>query len=397
MPLWDKGAPVDEAFLTFSAGNEFELDQRLVPFDCQASAAHARMLGAAGHITEEEASQLVEGLDTIRDLHSRGEFTIAREQEDCHTAIEEWLTEKVGEAGKQIHLGRSRNDQVLTAVRLYQKEALAEIHGGLERLCDALAAQIERTGEVPMPGYTHLQRAMPTTVGTWLGAFAAAAADDLRLVEAVRELIDQSPLGTGAGFGVPVFTLDREMTARELGFAKVLENPIYAQMSRGKLEGSVMHALTSAMLTLNRYATDLLLFSTAEFGFVSLPPQFCTGSSIMPQKRNPDVLELVRARYHVVAAAQTEVIGLVASIPSGYQRDLGLTKEPLFRAFDTTSACLDMMARVTDGLTIDAEACGRAMTEEIYATERAYELVKGGLSFRDAYRRVGREYGEGSP
>jgi len=269
MTLWDKDAPVDQAFLAFSAGNEFELDQRLVPFDCEASAAHVRMLGMAELVAEDEVVQLLEGLSEIRRLHSQDEFPIAPEQEDCHTAIEEWLTEHVGEAGKKIHLGRSRNDQVLTAIRLYEKDTLLELSLLLQRFVEAVTALIDRDGEVQMPGYTHLQRAMPTTAGTWLGAFAAAATDDLRMIVAVQELSDQSPLGTGAGFGIPVFTLDREITARDLSFARVQENPIYAQMSRGKFESSVLHALQTVMLTLNRFATDLLLFTTREFGLVT--------------------------------------------------------------------------------------------------------------------------------
>ncbi|MEW6074128.1 MAG: argininosuccinate lyase [Planctomycetota bacterium] len=392
MTLWDRDAPVDAAILAFSAGNEHQLDQRLVPYDCAASIAHARMLGAIGVLAEEEVARLQAGLEEIRRLHGEGKFPIAPAQEDCHTAIEEWLTHEVGEAGKKIHLGRSRNDQVLTAVRLYEKDALAELGRRLARLAAALAARIARDGAIPMPGYTHMQRAMPTTAGTWLGAFAAAVRDDEELLRAVAALVDRSPLGTGAGFGIPVFALDRALTARELGFAGVLENPIYAQMSRGKLEGSVLHLLSTVMLTLNRLASDLLLFSTAEFGFVSLPEAFCTGSSIMPQKRNPDVLELVRARYHVVAAAEGEVRGLAGNLSSGYQRDLGLTKEPLFRAFDATLASADMMARVVDGFLLHAEACRRAMTRELHATAEAYALVKEGVPFRDAYRRVAARY-----
>ncbi len=395
MTLWDRDTTTDEAILAFSAGDEYVLDQRLVPYDCEASQAHVLMLGKAGLVDPEDVVRLRKGLDKIRKLHARGKFEIAAEQEDCHTAIEEWLTKNVGEAGKRIHLGRSRNDQVLTAVRLYEKDSLAEVSEGLTAFEEVLAVRIESDGHVKMPGYTHMQRAMPTTAGTWLGAFVAAAQDDRRMLEAAQDLIDQSPLGTGAGYGVPVFAVDREVTAREMGFGRVLENPVYAQMSRGKLEGSVLHALGGISFTLNRLATDLLLFSTKEFGFVALPEALCTGSSIMPQKRNPDVLELVRARHHVVLAAELEVKSLVGNLTSGYQRDLGLTKKPLFAAFDTTLACLAVMTRVVEGLGVNAEACRKAMTREIFATEEAYELVKSGLPFRDAYRQVARRYANG--
>ena len=243
-----------------------------------------------------------------------------------------------------------------------------------------------------MPGYTHLRRAMPTTVGTWLGAFADGLSDDLTLLATARSLTDRSPLGTGAGYGVPVFELDRESTAKHAGFGTVIENPIHAQMTRGKVEAAVLHALTQIMLTLNRLATDLLLFSTTEFGFVRLPQALCTGSSIMPQKQNPDVLELIRAKYHVVRAEEAKVLSLVGNLMSGYQRDLGLTKEPLLTAFDETQSCLEMMTLVIESLGIDESACRAAMTGELHATEEAYRLVAEGMPFRDAYRKVGEKY-----
>ena len=393
MALWEREGKVDEAVLAFSAGNEHLLDQRLVPHDCRASRAHARMLGRIGALTAEEVEALVGGLERIEELSAAGEFEIAREQEDCHTAIEEWLTAEVGTAGRKIHLGRSRNDQVLTALRLWEKDALAELDRGLAAFIEAIEARVGDVGGIEMPGYTHMRRAMPTTAGAWLGAFAAAARDDRRLLAAVLERIDQSPLGTGAGFGIPVFELDREGTARELGFARVQENPIYAQMSRGRFEADLLHLGAQVAHTLNRLACDLLLFSMAELGFVRLPEALCTGSSIMPQKRNPDVLELVRARYWVVLAAEHEVKGLVGNLGSGYQRDLGLTKEPLFRGLDSAFACLEMMLLMVRGFELDADACRKAMGDELYATEEAYKLVGKGVPFRDAYRQVSRKHG----
>ncbi|MBM3789412.1 MAG: argininosuccinate lyase [Acidobacteria bacterium] len=392
MTLWDKGRQPDESVLAFSAGEEYRLDHRLVPYDCDASIAHAEMLSTVGLLEPGERDALVQGLRQIRQLHSEGRFEIAREQEDCHTAIEEWLTAHVGPAGKKIHVGRSRNDQVLTALRLYQKAALGDTRRLLEVLRGALESAAARFGPLKMPGYTHMQRAMPTTAGVWLGAFVEAVDDDLRLLDGAAALIDQCPLGTGAGYGIPVFRLDREATASALGFARVQHNPIYAQMSRGKFEGTIMNCLSQIAMVLNRLASDLLLFTTSEFGFVTLPESLCTGSSIMPQKRNPDILELVRAHYHSIVADECRIKTTIGNLMSGYQRDLGLTKEPLFRALDAAADCLRMMARTVSEMTVNPDACSAAMTPEIYATEEAYRLVQQGTPFREAYRRVGRKY-----
>jgi argininosuccinate lyase len=392
MTLWDKGQKTDDAVLAFSAGNEYMLDQRLVPHDCDGSIAHARTLHKAGLLGAEDTEALIRGLDRIKELHSRGDFRVRPEQEDCHTAIEEWLTGNVGPAGAKIHLGRSRNDQVLTALRLCEKALLAQLSEAARRFQDSLREAILRQGHLRLPGYTHMQRAMPTTVGVWLGAFVDAVDDDLALQEATAVLIDQSPLGTGAGYGIPVFELDREWAAGCMGFRRVQRNPVYAQLSRGKFEGVVLNLLSQIMFNLNRLATDLLVFTTSEFGFVSLPEAFYTGSSIMPQKKNPDILELVRGKYHMVVAAEFEVKHLIGNLMSGYQRDLGLTKEPLFKAFDTTLESLNIMSRVAAEMEIDARACAAAMTREIYATEEAYRLVQAGMPFRDAYRKIGEQY-----
>jgi len=392
MALWDKGDSVDEAILAFSAGDEYRLDERLVPYDCRASIAHVRMLETVGGVTAHERDQLIAGLEEITRLHAAGEFVIQRNQEDCHTAIEEWLTTHVGVAGKKIHLGRSRNDQVLTALRLYEQEALGGIRERLDAYRHALADRAAAQGDLPMPGYTHMRRAMPTTVGTWLTAFVDAADDDRMMLDAVSALIDRSPLGTGAGYGVPVFDLDRSATSKELGFAAIHHNPISAHMSRGKYEGVVLSILSQTLCSLNRLATDLLIFSMPELGFVQLPASLCTGSSIMPQKHNPDVLELVRAKYHVILAEEFKVKSLIGNLMTGYQRDLGLTKAPVFIGFDTTHASLEIMSLVIKAVEIDAAALRAAMSEDLYATEEAYRLVKDGTPFRDAYRRIAEKY-----
>lgn len=392
MKLWGSGGAHDDEVARYTAGEDRVLDQRLVAYDCRASIAHARMLATLGVLTSEESNQLVAGLEDIIARDREGDFALRPDEEDCHTAIERHLTDTLGEVGKKIHLGRSRNDQVLVAMRLYEKEALGAVLDALASLDRDLGERIERDGGTGMPGYTHMQRAMPSSVGMWLGSYRAAGEDDVALGRAVIGLIDQNPLGTAAGFGVPVFALDREMTTRSLGFARTLDNPMYAQLSRGKLEASVLHVLSQVMLDLNRFASDLLLFSTKEFGFVRLPASLCTGSSIMPQKKNADVLELVRARYHAVLGAEMQVKSLVANLMSGYNRDLQLTKGPVMGAFDTALASLGVMGRVVRELEIDGTRCQQAMSAELYATEDAYRLVAEGMPFRDAYRTVAERF-----
>ncbi|NNF07211.1 MAG: argininosuccinate lyase, partial [Candidatus Eisenbacteria bacterium] len=285
--LWTRKEAADPWLEAFLSGNDQALDLELVPHDCRASRAHARMLQGIGVLTADEFAALDEGLSEIEALLAKGEFAIASEEEDGHTAIENFLTERCGDAGKKIHTGRSRNDQVLTALRLWEKEKLGELLDATDVYAAALNSVCQGKGNTAMPGYTHMQPAMPTTIGMWLGSFAAAAADDRQYLEFARQSVDQCPLGTAAGFGVPVFKIDREQTAKELGFARVQSNPMYAQLSRGRLESLVLAACTQVMHGLNRLAVDLMMFSMREFGFVSLPTALCTGSSIMPQKRNP--------------------------------------------------------------------------------------------------------------
>ena len=388
MKLWDKGAELDPVVERFCVGDDRRLDLRLVAYDCLGSRAHAEMLHAAGVLDGTELTRLKAGLLEIAELHAQGEFSITPDDEDCHSAIERFLTARCGEAGRKIHTARSRNDQVLTALRLYEKDALSRIRERLEAYGEALRQLGERQGRLELPGYTHMQPAMPSSVGLWAGCFAEAAADDVILVKTALRLVDRSPLGTAAGYGVPVIPVDREMTARMLGFGGLLENPIHAQLGRGKIEGIVIGACSQILHDLNRLASDLLLFSTREFGFCTLPERLCTGSSIMPQKRNPDLLELLRAKYHVVLAREFEVRSLVASLPSGYNRDVQLTKGPLIESLETTEECLEIARILIDRLEFDEATCAEALTSDLYATERAYELVKLGVPFRDAYRRV---------
>jgi argininosuccinate lyase len=388
--LWDKGYRLNEQVEQFTVGEDYLLDQRLVKYDCLASIAHAKTLGRAGVLTEAEVQRLADELNRIVRLDEAGEFAILPGQEDCHTAIENHLTRELGELGQKTHTGRSRNDQVLAALRLYYKEELAQCQGGIERLVRSIEQFAARSGEVELPGYTHTRKAMPSSVGLWAGSFVESMEDNLGLLSAVSDLVDQCPLGTGAGYGVPM-DLDREYTARQLGFARVQQNPIYTQNSRGKFEATILHALTQVLFDLNKIATDLIVFSMPELGYFELPEELCTGSSMMPQKRNPDVLELVRARYHLVVSFEFQVKSVMANLLSGYNRDLQLTKAPVMRGFDVTKESLSVIALVFEQLGVNAERCQAGLTDEVYAAERVHELVRHGVPLREAYRRVARE------
>jgi argininosuccinate lyase len=257
---------------------------------------------------------------------------------------------------------------------------------------ESLAKAIAMYGKVKIPGYTHMRKAMPTTFGVWLGSFFDSAEDNLPMIDSVMVLVDQSPLGSAAGFGVPVFDIDKKMTAELMGFSKVMENPIYCQLSRGKFEAVLMNALSQIMFDMNKLSTDLMMFSMQEFGYVMLPPEICTGSSIMPQKKNPDVLELVRAKYHVVSGEEFKVKSMISNLMSGYNRDMQLTKEPLMKSIDITKDCLEVMSIVISEMDVDEEKCRKALSEEVHATEEAYVLVKSGESFRDAYQKISKKY-----
>ena len=386
--LWTRADEPDPWLQSFLAGDDHVLDRQLLPYDCRASLAHARMLARIGVLDDAELQSLETGLAQIAESAEHGRFTITEADEDCHTAIENFLTRTCGEAGRKIHTGRSRNDQVLTALRLWEKDAVDHLLGALVAYLDALYAIRQEQGGVSLPGYTHMQAAMPTTVDVWLGSYADAARDDHELLSLVRRLVDRCPLGTAAGFGVPVLAIDREGTAAELGFAEVLANPMYAQLSRGRVEALLLAACSQVMLGLSRLASDLLLFSTREFGLVLLPPALCTGSSLMPQKRNPDVLELVRARFHVVAGEEGKVRAMTAGLISGYNRDVQLTKGPLFAGVAATLDSLKAMTMVLGGLQVDADRCAAAVTDEMRATERELKLVAEGVPFRDASRGI---------
>lgn len=388
--LWQKGYKLNADIESFTVGNDYLLDKRLVKYDCIASIAHAKMLSKIGILSDDEAKRLVKELNKIIDLDKKGKFIIRKEDEDCHTAIENHLTKKLGDIGKKIHTGRSRNDQVLTALRLYYKDQILEVESRARGLVDSMIAFVKEYGNIRMPGYTHTRKAMPSSAKMWGEAIIDSIRDDLMLLDAAKKTIDQSPLGGGAGYGVPL-NLDREYTAKELGFLRV-QNPIYSQNSRGKFESTILHALGQIMLDLNRASSDLIMFSMPEFGFFELPKEFCTGSSIMPQKKNPDALELIRAKYHVILSLEMQLKSMTADLISGYHRDLQLTKEPIMNGFDITNDCLKIFTLIITGTKVSREACEKAMTKELFAAEEAYNLVRKGIPFREAYQQVSKRF-----
>jgi argininosuccinate lyase len=394
MKLWQKDYSLDQQIQKFTVGGDHLLDQHLIEYDCQASLAHAEMLQSIGVLSLGELADLKQGLAEISELAGNKDFPIDEACEDCHTAIENYLTDKFGEAGKKIHAARSRNDQVLTCLRLYEKYELGQIDNLLIDYQSCLAKLVARQGTIPLPGYTHMQRAMPTTIAMWLLSFKDSADDNRLLLRSVLALVDQSPLGTAAGFGVPVLKIDREQTARALGFKKVMKNPMYAALSRGKFETQVINLCSQIMFDLNKLASDLILFNTTEFGFTTLPSEICTGSSIMPQKSNPDVLELLRGQYHIVLGEEFKVKSLLANLISGYNRDLQLTKEPLIKSVNTTKACLEIIQVVLNKISFNKAACKKALSPGVFATEKALELVQMGLPFREAYRAAAKKMGE---
>lgn len=386
--LWDKGYSIDTVIEQFTVADDWKLDRDLVTADAASSIAHAEMLASIGIITPEERETLVGGLKEVIARSLAGEFPLTREHEDCHTAIESFLTETCGEAGKKIHTGRSRNDQVQTALRVWMRSFLIV---GLESLGDlvtVLANFAEAHKDTPMPGRTHMQIAMPSSVGLWAAAYAEELEDMAGQLLSVLSLVDQSPLGSAASYGVPL-PLDREKTTRLLGFRKVQNNVLYANNSRGKFEAIITDSLDYVCLTLSKVAQDLILFSMPEFGYFSLPKELTTGSSIMPQKKNPDVLELVRSRSAQVTGASVQIKSIIRSLPSGYNRDFQDTKGPFMKAAHSSYHCIEVMRLCFEKLQVYPEALKKGFIPEIYATDKAIESVLSGKSFRDAYRTVG--------
>lgn len=385
--LWDKGGTLDERVLAYTAGDDHLLDNRLVPYDIRASIAHADMLGEQGLISAQETAAIRDALAAIGAEHARGAWRVTLDQEDCQTAIENLLTARIGEAGGRLHAGRSRNDQVLAALRLYMSDAASDLSAGAIAAAEALDALGARQGEVALPGYTHMQQAMPSSVALWAGGYAAEIRDDAAGLDAAQRRISKNPLGSAAGFGTPNLGLDREATRRSLGFAATHEPVTAVQLSRGKAEATLLFEISLLTQDIARLAADLLLFYTQEYRFVSLPDTFTTGSSIMPQKRNPDVFELMRGRGAVAQAALLEVLAITQKLNSGYHRDLQLIKAPLFRGIDSCLQTLSILPVALQGVRFLPENI--ELDPTIHAAAAANALVADqGIPFREAYRRI---------
>ena len=388
--LWDKGAPLDERVLRYTAGEDHDLDNRLVAYDARASIAHAEMLNAKGLLSTADLDAIRTGLTELAAEHGRGEWRVLLEHEDGQTALETLLTQRIGDAGKRVHLGRSRNDQVLTALRLYLRDVIDALAESAMSVADSLDQLGRREADTVLPGYTHMQQAMPSSVALWAGGFAAELRDDANALYRVRQRVQKNPLGSAAGYGTPNLPIDREDTRNRLEFTAVHEPVTAVQLSRGKAEAQLLFEIAMVMQDAGRLAADLLLFYTQEFSFVELPDAFTTGSSIMPQKRNPDVFELIRGRTATAHACLLEVMGIVAKLPSGYQRDLQLIKAPLFRSIDLCLDTLGILPAALAGVKFRKDRI--KLDPSIHAAALANEMVvKEGIPFREAYRRVGEQ------
>lgn len=382
--LWQEGGgQVDETIAEFTAGEDVILDRHLFVFDIRATAAHVRGLERIGIVSADECTQLCAMLGDLETEFESGSFVLDERFEDGHSAIEMYLTDKAGPAGARVHTGRSRNDQVSVATRLYLKNRLDQLAGLCGRIAETCLAKAEADPDLPMPGYTHLQRAVPSSSGLWMAAFAEAFIDNLVFAGSVAGVIDCSPLGTAAGYGVNL-PLDRDGVAEELGFGRLQINPMYAQNSRGKFEMMALQAALHAMQDVRRLAWDLSLFTTSEFGFVKLPRQYITGSSIMPNKFNPDVVELLRGRAATPEAAIAEIQS-VLSLPSGYQRDLQLTKAPLIRGMEASLQALSIVPALVEGMSFVPGRMKAAISTDMFATDIALEQSAAGVPFREAY------------
>ena len=394
--LWGAGDGPDAAVAEFTAGDDRRWDRLLLPWDVLASLAHVEGLATAGVLSSAEREQLVGGLRRAAVAVRSGRLTVGEDDEDAHTALEHWLVAELGETAEKVHTGRSRNDQVLAALALYTTSRLLEVMDGVLAAVDALLAFGRRNRSVVMPGYTHLRRAMPSTVALWAGGYAEALLDDLGPLVAALELADVSPLGSAAGYGVPL-PLDPELTARRLGFARSRYAVTAAQLGRGKLEAVVLGALWTVARDLGALAWDVVLFAADEYGYFRIPSELATGSSIMPHKRNPDIFELLRGRAGVVSGLAAQVMTVAGGLPGGYHRDLQLVKGPLMEGLDTVHGMLGMIGRAVAAIEVDREACATAVGGDLLATDEVYRRVRAGEPFRRAYRAVAAEVAAGRP
>ncbi len=395
MKLWDKGFSTDKKIDRFTVGNDRELDLHLAKYDVIASRAHAKMLGEIGLLTVDETEALVDELNAIGKSIEKGEFTIEDSFEDMHSKIEFLLTEKLGDTGKKIHTARSRNDQVLVAMHLYLKEELSEIKALTKSLFDLLLDLAEKHKEVLLPGYTHLQIAMPSSFGLWFSAYAESLIDDLYFVEAALKVADQNPLGSAAGYGSS-FPIDRTFTTEEMGFEALKYNVVAAQMGRGKVEKATAFGMASLASTLSKLAMDVCLYMSQNFDFISFPDELTTGSSIMPHKKNPDVFELVRAKCNKLQAVPNQLTLVINNLPSGYHRDLQLVKEIIVPAIQDMKACLEILTFSLKEIRVNQNIIDDAKYDYLFSVDTLNELVQQGMPFRDAYKKMGQEIQKGT-
>ena len=390
MKLWNKNDKLDNKIETFTVGNDRIFDMYIAKYDVKASIAHAKMLSKIGVINNEEESLLVKELKTILSLIEKSEFKIEEKFEDIHSKIEFYLTDKLGDLGKKIHTGRSRNDQVLVALQLYFKDEILIIKNKIKELFDTLIILSKKNSKHLLPGYTHLQSAMPSSFGLWFSSYAENMIDDVLYFNTAFQINDQNPLGSAAGYGSS-FNIDRKMTTKELGFSDLKYNVVAAQMNRGRIEKSLAIAISSIASTLSTFCSDICLYMTQELNFISFPDELTTGSSIMPHKKNPDVFELVRAKCNSLKSLPNEFLIMSNNLTSGYHRDLQLYKEKIIQAINEIVNCLEIFNYSIKKIKVRRDILKDKKYEYIFSVENLNELVKSGKSFRDSYNQVSNE------
>ena len=393
--LWEKNYEINHEIERFTVGRDREMDLYLAKYDVLGSMAHITMLESIGLLEKEELKPLLDELKNIYELCEKGEFVIEDGIEDVHSQVEVMLTRKLGDMGKKIHSGRSRNDQVLVDLKLFTRHQLKEIADAVKVLFDELLQKSNQYKEVLMPGYTHLQIAMPSSFGLWFGAYAESLADDMLFLQAAYKMTNRNPLGSAAGYGSS-FPLNRTMTTQLLGFDSMDHNVVYAQMGRGKMERNVAFALASVAGTLAKMAFDACMFNSQNFSFVKLPKECTTGSSIMPHKKNPDVFELIRAKCNKIQALPQQVMMIMNNLPVGYFRDLQIIKEVFLPAFDELADCLQMAAYIINKIEVNEHILDNPMYDPIFSVEEVNRLAAAGMPFRDAYKKVGLEIEAGT-
>lgn len=393
--LWEKNYEINHEIERFTVGRDREMDLYLAKYDVLGSMAHITMLESIGLLEKEELKPLLDELKNIYELCEKGEFVIEDGIEDVHSQVELMLTRKLGDMGKKIHSGRSRNDQVLVDLKLFTRHQLKEIADAAKVLFDELLQKSNQYKEVLMPGYTHLQIAMPSSFGLWFGAYAESLADDMLFLQAAYKMTNRNPLGSAAGYGSS-FPLNRTMTTQLLGFDSMDYNVVYAQMGRGKMERNVAFALASVAGTLAKMAFDACMFNSQNFSFVKLPKECTTGSSIMPHKKNPDVFELIRAKCNKIQALPQQVMMIMNNLPVGYFRDLQIIKEVFLHAFDELADCLQMAAYIINKIEVNEHILDNPMYDPIFSVEEVNRLAAAGMPFRDAYKKVGLEIEAGT-